>query len=419
VSSPASNVTPGPVAASTAGSTFVAAVAPHSIAYLYPITFFSGTILISLGPVLDPIIRDLDVPLAKGGLLATGYAAGRVVALLIFNLFLAKVPLKWQVVGAALLQAAALALPALVAHSLGPLVGALAVVGLAATIPVVVPVVWIGAYAKHSTERAMLKILIFFALGVVVAPLVIGAALALGAGWRWVFLGEAIFSAAVGLAVLALPLADVPGRENIRLRQLREAAVLDPRLLAMILGGMFLYIGSEHILNIWLAEFQVETFGASQGAAATALALFFGGMMVGRYLSVPLTRRLATPRILALSSASMAMFMVLTAFASTFAASEVFVFLAGLGASAAYPMLSSYINRFPAKFSGLVFSLITLAVIVSGAVFAYAAGPAGQALGMRAAVALAAVPAVAVLVLSFFLPKRALVLDGDKEPREV
>ena len=402
---------PTPSAAST-----TAAAPPHSLAYLYPITFFTGTILISLGPVLDPIIRDLDIPLSRGGLLAAGYAAGRVMALLLFNLFLARVPLKWLVVGSALIQAVALALPALFAHSLGPLVGALVAVGAAVTIPVVVPVVWIGAYAKHSTEHAMLKILIFFALGVVVAPLIIGGALALGAGWRWVFIGEAIFALLVGFGVLALPLADVPGRENIRSRQFRAAVMYAPRVLVLVLVGMFLYIGAEHILNIWLAEYQVETFGSSQGAAAASLALFFGGMMVGRFLALPLTRRLAAPRILAVSSALMTVFMVLTAFAPSFAVSEIFVFLTGLGASAAYPMLSSYINRFPAKFSGLVFSLITLVVVVSGAVFAYAAGPVAEALGMRTAVALGAVPAAAVFALSFFLPKQALVPEGEASP---
>lgn len=380
------------------------APAPHSLAYLFPITFFSGTILISLGPVLDPIIRDLDVPLSQGGLLATGYAAGRVIALLVLNLCLARVALKWLVVGAALLQAVGLAIPALFVHSLVPLVGALVVVGAAVTFPIVVPVIWIGAYAKHATERAMLLILTFFSLGVVVSPLVIGAALALGAGWRWVFGGEAVFALLIAFAMTALPLADVPGRENIRLGHLREAVAYAPRLLALILVGMFLYIGAEHTLNIWLAEFQVETFTASQGTAATALALFFAGMMAGRYLSVRLTRYLAASRILAISCGLMTAFILLTALVPTLVLSQVCVFLTGLGGSAAYPMLSSYISRYPAKFTGLVFSIITLVVIVSGALFAYAAGPVAEALSMRIALAFAAAPVVVVVGLSFLLP---------------
>ncbi|MBN1320448.1 MAG: MFS transporter [Thermoleophilia bacterium] len=382
------------------------ATAPHSLAYLYPITFCSGIILISLGPVLDPIIRDLGVPLSQGGLLAAGFAAGRVVALLLLNACLARVPLKWLVVGAAFLQAVGLAVPALFVHSFAPLVGFLAVVGAAATVPIVVPVMWVGAYAKHSTERAMLLILVFFALGVVVSPLAIGAALALGAGWRWVFIGEAAFSVLVALVITALPLADVPGRENLRFRHVREAAGYAPRLLVLVLAAMFFYIGAEHILNIWLAEFQVETFGAGQGTAATALALFFGGIMAGRFLAVPLTRRLPASRILAISGSLMAVFTVMTAFMPTLAASQVSIFVTGLGTSAAYPLLSSYINRFPVKFSGLVFSIITLVVIISGAVFAYAIGPVGETLGMRAALALGAGPAAALVVLSFFLPTR-------------
>ncbi len=380
---------------------------PHSLAYLYPITFFTGTILISLGPVLDPIIRDLHVPLSQGGLLAAGYAGGRVVALVVLNAFLARVPLKTLVVAAAVLQAVGLALPAFFAHSLAPLVAALAVVGAAVTIPVVVPVVWIGAYAKQATERAMLLILTFFSLGVVVSPLAIGLALALGAGWRWIFLGEAAFAAVMAVALTALPLADVPGRQNLRLRHVREALRVNPRLLAIILAAMFLYIGAEHPLNIWLAEYQVETFAARQGVAATALALFFGGMMAGRYLAVPLTRRMVARRILALSCVLMAAFILLTGFAPTFAVSEIAVFLAGLAGSAAYPMLSSYVNRFPPQYAGLVFSAITLVVIASGAIFAYIAGPIGEALGMRMALALAALPALAVLGLSFLLPRKA------------
>jgi fucose permease len=379
---------------------------PHSLAYFYPITFFTGTILISLGPVLDPIIRDLHLPLSQGGLLAAGYAGGRVVALVVLNAYLARVSLKALVVGSAALQALGLALPAFFAHSLGPLLGALAVVGAAVTIPVVVPVMWIGSYAKRTTERSMLLILTFFSLGVVVSPLAIGAALALGAGWRGVFWGEAAFAFVVAGSVTALPLADVPGRQNLRLRHLKEALRVDPRLLATILVAMFLYIGAEHTLNIWLAEYQVQTFAAREGVAAVALALFFGGMMAGRYLAVPLTRRIVARRMLAVSCLSMAVFILLTAFAPAFGVSEVAIFLTGFAGSAAYPMLSSYVNRFPAEYAGLVFSAITFVVIVSGAIFAYIAGPVGEALGMRAALALAALPALAVLALSFLLPSQ-------------
>jgi len=380
---------------------------PHSLAYLYPMMFLSGTILISLGPVLDPIIRDLHLPLAQGGVLAAGYSAGRVVGLIVLNVWLARLSLKALVVASALIQALGLALPALFAHSLGPLVAALAVVGAAVTVPVVVPVVWIAAYAKQTTERALLLVFTFFSLGVVVAPLAIGAALVLGAGWRWVFGAGAAFALLFAFAMMALPLADVPGRENLRLHHMKEALRPNPRLLVTMLVAMFFYIGAESTLNIWVSEYQVDTFGVKQGVAAVALALFWSGMMAGRYLAVPLTRRLASRSILAVSCAAMAVFALLTALAPTFPLAEAGVFLTGLAGSAAYPMLSSYISRFPSLDAGLLYSIITFVVIVSGAVFGYVAGPIGAAMGMRMAIGLAAVPALAVLVFSFLLPTSA------------
>lgn len=391
-------------AAATGPAPASPAPAPHPLYYLYPVTFLSGTIIISLGPVLDPILRDLQLPLSQGGLLAAGFAAGRVVGLLVLNLFLARVSLKRMVVGATLLQAVGLALAA-TADSLLPLVLLLALVGGAATIPVIVPPTWIGAYAKQSAERAMMLILIFFALGVLATPLAIGAALSLGAHWRWIFAGEAVFALVIALAFIAVPLADVRERENLRWRHVRELASVDPRLLGLIVLAMFLYIGAEHIFNIWLAEFQVQSFGTSQGVAAVALALFFAGMMAGRYLAVPLTRRIAGARMLAISGGLMAVFALLVAFSPSLLLSEVFIFLAGLGGSVSYPLISSYINRFPVKFAAPVSSLLTLVVVVSGAIFAYLIGPAAEALGMRWALALAAAPAAAVAVLAFFLPR--------------
>ncbi|NLE10642.1 MAG: hypothetical protein GX630_03975 [Actinobacteria bacterium] len=62
--------------------------------------------------------------------------------------------------------------------------------------------------------------------------------------------------------------------------------------------------------------------------------------------------------------------------------------------------------------AGLLFSTVALVVIVSGPVFACAAGPVAEAPGMRTSIALAAVPAAIVVVLSFFLPGTPLDILG-------
>lgn len=289
--------------------------------------------------------------MAQGGLLALGYAAGRVVALLVFNLFLSKVPLKWLLAGAALLQAVALALPAVFAHSLGPLMAALAVLGAAVTVPVVVPVIWIGAYAKHSTERAMLKILVFFALGVVVAPLVIGAALTLGAGWRWVFMGEAGFSVLRASPFWPFHWRTCQGGRTSGCGicgRRRSAPPVSWRTLDPPAGD---FADPGRLLR---SDGRLHRADRFREVARGLGGLHLPDEVWGR-------RRLSH-------------------------AVEPHQPVSGQALRAA-------------------FSIITLVVIVSGAVFAYAAGPVAEVLGMRGALALAAVPAAAVVALSFSLPK--------------
>ena len=53
---------------------------PRSAAVLYPSQVFVGATLITLGLLLDPILRDLHIPLAKAGLLSFGFFLGRVAA---------------------------------------------------------------------------------------------------------------------------------------------------------------------------------------------------------------------------------------------------------------------------------------------------------------------------------------------------
>ena len=207
-----------------------------------------GATLITLGPLLDPILRDLHIPLAKGGLLSFGFFLGRVAGVLLLNFGLARVPIKTIMVTCAVVLTLGSAACGLLGVGLWPLSLALFVTGLAGVIPNAVSGVWVAAHIHKGVEKAMLNIGAYFALGVVVAPLVIGAALELGATWRWVFLGEAVFSAVVAIVLMILPIADVRDRENLRAGQLKAVAGSHPSLLAVILGATFLYVCVEGTL---------------------------------------------------------------------------------------------------------------------------------------------------------------------------
>ena len=372
---------------------------------------FVGATLITLGPLLDPILRDLNIPLAKAGVLSFGFFFGRVAGVLLLNFALARVPIKTIMVTCAVVLMLGSAASGLLGVGLWPLSLALFVTGLAGVIPNAISGVWVAAHVHRGVEKAMLNIGAYFALGVVVAPLVIGVALELGATWRWVFLGEAVFSALVALVLMILPIADVRGRENLRTRQLKQVGATHPRLLAVILAATFLYVCVEGTLYVWLAKLQVDSFAAGPGVAALSVTLFWAGITAGRYVAVPLTRLASPARLLAGFASVLALFVAGLALAPTLALSETFAFFAGIGASACWPLIACYTPRFPGWQAGVVFSGMMLVGTIGNTVSPYLFGPALAAFGSRAALGLWIIPAVMVIVLAFALEKVARGTD--------
>ncbi len=383
----------------------------RSPAVLYPSQVFVGATLITLGPLLDPILRDLHIPLANGGLLSFGFFFGRVVGVLLLNFALARVPIKTIMVTCAVVLTLGSAASGLLGVGLWPLALALFVTGLAGVIPNAISGVWVAAHVHKGIEKAMLNVGAYFALGVVVAPLVIGAALELGASWREVFLGEAVFSALVTIVLIILPIADVPDRENLRGRQLKRVGTTHPRLLTVILAATFLYVCVEGTLYVWLAKLQVDSFAAGPGLAALSVTLFWAGITAGRYIAVPLTRLASAARLLAIFASVLALFVAGLALAPTLAFSEAFAFLAGLGASACWPLIACYTPRFPGWQSGVVFSGMMLVGTMANTVSPYLFGPAVATLGFRVAMGLWIIPALLVILLAFALEKAARGTD--------
>ena len=113
------------------------------------------------------------------------------------------------------------------------------------------PGMWVASHVKVGTSHAMVVLLLFFAIGMMVAPVVIGIALGLGVHWRWVFGFEAIVSAVLALWLMVTPISDIPNRENLPFRQLRAVIGFNPALFATVLVVAILYIGAEFTFNVF------------------------------------------------------------------------------------------------------------------------------------------------------------------------
>ena len=370
---------------------------------IFAATFMVGLTMITLGPVLDPILKDLGIPLSQGGLISVAFSVGMLIGVVALNFFLARVPVKWGLVGAALVEAAGLAASGVLANGLWSLFAAYLFVGLGCVFLNTLPGMWVTSHIKHDSGRTMVVLLLFFALGMMTGPLAIGGALNWGATWRWVFVVEAGLCVVLAGVLALSPISNIKGRENLRPRRLLDVINFNSRLFIAVLVASILYIGAEFTLNVWLVKFQIDVFGAEKGTANIAMTLFWLGLLIGRLVVIPLTRRFHPARILTVGMAFSAVFSLGIALAVSVEMVMVMSFFAGLGASAAFPLILSFSARFPHWHAGVVFSAVIMAGALGRIVFPYLVGPLAESLGFRVALCLTFVLMSALSLLALYL----------------
>ncbi len=237
------------------------------------------------------------------------------------------------------------------------------------------PGMWVSSHVKVGTHRAMVILLLFFAIGMAVTPIVIGIALGLGTTWRWVYIAEAVLSGALAILLTVRPISDIAGRRNLRWGRLREVIGFNPQLFWAVVVASILYIGAEFILNVWLPKFEIDVFGASKTVASLAVALFWTGLIIGRLLVIWLTKRYLASRLLLVGMAIMAVFALGISLSTSVEMSLVMAFFSGFGASAAFPLILGFSGRFPAWHAGVVYSAVVMAGALGRIIFPYLIGP--------------------------------------------
>ena len=114
-------------------------------------------------------------------------------------------------------------------------------------------------------------------------PLLIGACLALRAGWRpaWIASQEHGNGGAGPLLLPFTPSGTARGRRAGERAGGSDFVARDPLLLvlALMIGA---YVGAEVLVGDWAATFLQGTHHLSKVAAATSVSLYWGGLAAGR-----------------------------------------------------------------------------------------------------------------------------------------
>ena len=373
---------------------------------IYPSQMLIAMAMVSLGPLLDPMMKSLGIPLSRGGLLSAALYVGNVSGILVLNMLMAHVRSKRVLLAGIALQGTGLILAGAISRNLWSLCLTYMVVGFGGALLNTTCWMWLTTHVRQNAASAALLMIMFFGLGMVAVPPILGTAIDHGASWRWILVAEGCLALLLGFVYLWLPLLDVPGRQNVRPRHIRQVVATDGRLLLGMMAAGLLYTGTEMTFNVWLPKFQIDVFAVADTWASLAVTLFWIGLVAGRMIMRPFSRRYRASRLLLVCSAVMAVFAVAVAFSPNQPTALVLAVGAGLGASASYGLIGSFATTFPGWQAAVASSLFILSGGVGSMAFPYMMGPLAAAAGFRTAVAVLAIPAVAYGLMSLLLRPR-------------
>ncbi len=244
---------------------------------LYPTQFLCAMAIVSLGPLLNSMMADLDVPLSRGGLISAGLFLGNVTGIVILNTVMARVPAKRILQAGIVLQGASLIAAGAATFNLWSVLLAYLFVGFSGALLNATCWMWQSAHMKKNAAACALQMIMFFGLAMMVVPVVLGLALDAGATWRWILVAEGGLSLLTGVSFVFLPLLDIPGRQNVRASHLKQVVAFNPKLLLGMMGAGFTYVGAEMTMNVWLPKFQIDVFDAGDTWARSVRDPLLGG----------------------------------------------------------------------------------------------------------------------------------------------
>lgn len=226
---------------------------------------------------------------------------------------------------------------------------------------------------------------VIFSAGAFLQPLLFAKMLGMGIGWRY---GYAVVAGLAVVAALAAAGASVKGRS------LRHAnahgtvswrVILKSRTVLRMSVALLLYIGAELGLVSWVAVYLERDLKASPEMAAAAVAVFWIGIGVGRFVATLLAGRLSDDTMIRLSFALGALFISVLLLMKSPSAALIMVFLAGVPQGPAWPTIVSRAGyAFPGQ-TGSVLGVVASAGCLGGVFLPTVIGRLSDEYGIRMA----------------------------------
>lgn len=262
----------------------------------------------------------------------------------------------------------------------------------------------------ESRGRALNLLHLFFSLGALASPLVVGRLVEAGTAWQSVVLGTAL--AAVPIAVL-FAVVDLPSGRHARAGAAAGVRVGLSLPIILLAVAIACYVASEIGVSNWLVRF-LET--ASIGLATSALALFWGCLALGRIVTATLGDRFDHARFAATASLVAAIALVAAVLVPSLPASIVLFGVVGFAFGPVYPLIMAVAGDLYPTRSAAVSGFLSGSAVIGAILYPPLMGFVSVEAGLSVAMIGAAVLAFACAAVLFAVGRRSSRLDLASDP---
>ncbi len=368
-----------------------------SIYICYFMNLLAAACITMIGPMLPQISSDFSLELSGTGALMAFQFAGFTIFTLAAGVLSDRVGKKPVAAGALIMLLLSCFLLSVI-RSFGALCVVLMFLGGGMGILEVLSNALLKDIVPENSVFQLNFLQVFFGLGAIISPILIGVAFSNSMSWRTVY---QITGGVVAIYTILFVLNKMPASkktDRVSMHGVREL-ILDKKFLLICLC-MFLYTGSESSAWGWMSTYTETVLQFSVFEASMAVAVFWFAVTVVRLIIALFINKLDIGKLLIYLSAGSGITCVIMGFSEQTVTTWIMIALLGTCCSSQWGLILSYGTQIYQRFSGTVIALFTASGSVGMTAVPYIMGLVGDYSGnMRYSLAVPAIMFVLIAVV--------------------
>ncbi len=244
---------------------------------------------------------------------------------------------------------------------------------------------------------------IFFGLGALLGPVLIGLGLSAGIGWQTDYMILSGIFLLLTVVFLLNRLPDLPPSNKISLSFMRN--LLTDRKFLLFCLCMLLYTGSEVGAWGWMSTFMQQEFAFNPVQSSLAVGIFWAAIIVGRFICTIANLKVSTKLLVIILAYASAVVTVLSGLVKSELEIWIVVVALGLAFSGQWSLIVTHGSSHYKQYSGTIFAAYVGSGGVGMALIPFVMGVVGQYAGLRASMVSTAVFFIGIGVIFMFIDK--------------